>query len=153
MVDPKELRIGNAFTLPHQKYHLIVRGIDPYGRVFYSVGGKIQYLYLSIKDIEPIPLTPEWLKRLGGKYEEWKSFSLRFPSSNNRIEKGYVFNDVYCFIYHGLKKPRFFGRRRTSELDDKRERWEFNEYTQPRYVHEFQNLFFDIAHQELKINP
>lgn len=57
MIEPKELRVGNFVNVPHgdvQIAHFIERG----AHFTDDCGGNWQSL-------KPIPLTPEWLERMG----------------------------------------------------------------------------------------
>ena len=142
MINPQELRIGNYFSQT-----IYAKGIRmPSGAV-----GKIQTLrFESVEwvhynqipaqvetwpitlysEMEPIPLTPEWLERfgfycpfVGGVYESiTRSMDMRF-----RIHK--VSGDLFIIgNYESSARPI-------------------------QYVHQLQNLYFALTGEELTVTP
>lgn len=64
MIDPKELRIGNLVQSPtHNLAIATVSGLQPSSGLIMLVE-VLTYDYFE--SIEPIPLTPDWLVKLGG---------------------------------------------------------------------------------------
>lgn len=80
----------------------------------------------EMPNIEPIPLTEEWLLNAG--FEKLTSIEKGFKSNS------YTYSRGYSFIIHfnnGLLSTNF---------------WQGNE---KKYVHELQNLFFSLTGEEL----
>ena len=115
MIDPKELRIGNwtLVTKPNgEQVAIEIMVVAP------SMG----------KDYSPIPLTPEWLERLGFEkresgvcYEWW-----------NGINE--VTHDWLVSITEMKDNGQFFYRNGKHTI---------------KYVHQLQNLFFALTGEEL----
>lgn len=143
-----ELRIGNFFTSKIYNPELnnpiwIVSSILPefeeIGQV--SVMGRQEEKYKSFgyvivkeSELRPIPLTPEWITKLGfiGVFHKLTGEHSHLPSNYNlngfRIDVEY-----YC----GREEVCYY---------------EFNLHpiTELKYVHQLQNLFFAITGTELK---
>lgn len=130
MIDPKELRIGNWVCF--EQYP------DSHSQVDYQLlSGKIGIW--SDPDIySPIPLTPEWLERLGFKlskaaqevygYELWELN----PEVNSSME-GIGFVNSKMEIYQNEDKEYYDGEN----------------YVVLKSVHQLQNLFFALTSEEL----
>jgi hypothetical protein len=119
MIDPKELRIGNWIRSTAQG-HIQVRANDI---------EKIESVFLKGQDyVQPIPLTTEWLERLGFEkresgvcYEWW-----------NGINE--VTHDWLVSITEMKDNGQFFYRNGKHTI---------------KYVHQLQNLFFALTGEEL----
>ena len=121
-----ELRIGNwvnAFGIEQE----ILIG------VFYSKGADVWFVdHLEIKDIEPIPLTPEWLEKFGFEKNSDESYELI-------TEQGVQFyaskDDDYKYLSVG-----------TLGLEQHLINKELE------HVHQLQNLYYALTNTELEIN-
>lgn len=111
MVDLKELRIGN---------YLNIDGLAaPIGAGWFCASDRGH----TLPKHEPIPLTPEWLERMG--------------FIENSI-KDYCLGGICVFPYHG--EGEWFARIGMGE-----------EGTPLRYAHQLQNLYFALTGKELEI--
>jgi hypothetical protein len=120
-----ELRIGNLVEYKNQ--YINVSGIGPFG---IQSEGK-EYLIIakfSTPDIQPIPLTEEWLLKFGFKWKGLISKG-RYLTIFTPCGKALFFKDNY-FIFSGV----------TIE-------------TQIKYVHQMQNLYFALTGEELTLKP
>ena len=113
-MNAQEIRIGNL--LFRNKLVVTADGLTIHDLAFFpdSIG----------KQYSPIPLTPEWLERMGFKYS----------------------NDLRCFYTgnYSLKETvtgRFHFCQGIAELSTL------------EYVHQLQNLYFALTGTELSINP
>ena len=111
-----ELRIGNWISLNGNSTQVDV--ID-YKQVIATDFGLVE-----LKFIQPIPLTEEWLLKLGAQLDE--------------EDDSFVFTDsgFYVSVNENSEALFFF---KNEEL------CEFN------YVHQLQNLYFALTNEELKI--
>ena len=121
MIAPSELRIGN-YVLIGSLVWTPIDGILS-SQVFACNGVGINYI-----DIDPIPITPEWLERLGF---EWDIYYQGYCDGNYLVNIRE--NGTISFAY---------GKRRHDEM-------QFLPYI--KYVHQLQNLYHAITGNELKI--
>jgi len=126
-----ELRIGNWVHIRQTKNNEQIGGIEENGR-FLTKGYKSSYS--SIECLEPIPITEEWLVKLGGK-----------------IGDNEIYNDsFYCFefdnmaIFVSVIGVVVIAR---SKYDSKSVKLD----VQFKHVHTLQNLFFALTGNELTI--
>jgi len=134
MIEARELRIGN-YLQPKEKAmkELWEQEMDikpkSFGEVtsidndeirLYIDSMEIEFYY---EDIQPIPLTEEWLLKFGFKQN---SFSLNFEN-DTRIS---IYKENNCFI---------------AQIDN-------TVIKEIKYVHEWQNLYFDFTDEELTLN-
>lgn len=112
----EELRIGNWVDLKHEKYEYESFQFD------FDMGLKMEY-------IKPIPITVEWLLKLGFKYHAAdKNYVITtqkdWHNSIKEIEGDWCYNnnfsDANCYFVRELK-----------------------------YVHQLQNLYYAINEEEL----
>lgn len=147
MVKANELRIGNNLIYSNDE------------RLKPELRGKLlkvtadDILFLSQNDVEhvqSIPLTEEWLVKLGFKKQSWNQFDYRFDHVSGKI-CGYVIDNVWCLIpAPGGAKPVFFGRRNTDPR--KLLAWNFEQTGYPPgTVHQLQNLYFALTGEELEV--
>jgi hypothetical protein len=128
MVNAKELMIGNLVSVIDggESRILVIETID-FHKAYVARGRKIHYMY---KEMDPIPLTPEWLDRLG--LVEKDLGIMKLPGTLSVIGRGditiQIVKEAQCLFY----LP--FG------LD-----------TEIRYVHQLQNFYFACTGKELKI--
>jgi len=87
--------------------------------------------------IEPIPLTEEWLVKLGLKCDYLKSYSIK-------IGKDYTEGQIIFSINFLTKKMQITIGNGGEDCD-----WIF--LTIPDFVHSFQNLYFALTGEELTI--
>ena len=130
----KDLRIGNYMHAVHENFSEVVEVLDiSEDEINHSAGwdGVINY------DLEYIPLTEEWLERLGfirpEKFwgDEWRK-DIYWLNADifNEIKVGG--NTVVYQLGIGMSKPRW-------------------QRTQLKYVHQLQNLYYALAEEELTI--
>ena len=121
-----ELRIGNLVT---DKW-----SVGKYPFKIVSIGKTICHYFgnqefsAKYEDLEPIPLTEEWLLKFG--FEKLTDKSRGFNSNSYTYTKG------ISFIVH---------------LNDKLLSVNFWQGNEKKYVHELQNLFFALTGEELTI--
>ena len=90
--------------------------------------------YLLEYEVEPIPLTKEWLVRFG--FEPHSGIYFRTLNYSAYIAIG---NDGSCGLYNSLSD---YNRGNS-----------FNQMKQIDYVHQLQNLYFALTGQELELKP
>ena len=123
MIKANELRIGN---LVNADYLCKVVGIDELGASLIDVNGdESSIVYLTDENIDPIPITEEWLLKFGfegsnGYYLCPKWYKFRFQKNSIIKFKGLIFNN--------------------------------KKVNQLIYIHQLQNLYFAITGEELTIN-
>ena len=124
-MNPKELRIGNRVNLinvlPNEKRERIVQRISPTHLRFNGFGSEFK-----ISDVEPIPLTEEWLGKFGFEKTAYRLVCYE--------------NNKYIFEMTVEEIGGFSGRRKY-----------FVPVTIVEYVHQVQNLYFALTNQELLI--
>lgn len=103
--------------------------------VYVEINERLKFHCLNIEELEPIPLTEEWLMKFG--------FDLVYEKRYIGIK--YKIGDVETDFV--LTHPNVLG------VFEKCFIWEYskNKYKKLQYVHQLQNLFFDITDQELTI--
>lgn len=117
-----ELRIGNCVMDQDESKEIfqvesIEKGEDESDGMYF-INGRWD------DDIDPIPITEEWLLKFG--FEE---------------------DDLHWFNY-GKFSIRIENKRCVSAIKDS-EVW--NQYDMPKYVHQLQNLYFALTGNELEI--
>jgi hypothetical protein len=80
----------------------------------------------SLKDIHPIPLTPEILDKCG--FKERADTGLYSNGKNFFLHHYYLMDDEYCFRYNDYKSYPI------------------------RFLHQLQNLYFALTGEELTVN-
>lgn len=129
MIDLREIRLGNWF---HHNENWCYRrdqgsfGVsEPDGEFDFQFEESDWYAWaestLSERDISPIPITPEWLEKLGftGNCPYWSLADFTISAIGNSL----------FFVSKGNSTP----------VDG----------TVIKYVHQLQNLYFALAHKEL----
>lgn len=135
-----ELRLNNLVTLNHkvreELFHNQIHAQNEYFEVLtiYSDGDILlklddENVELDVKEIEPIPLTEEWLLKFG--------FEKEFDGS---FKKGFI----AIFIDKRFNKNVFL---QTSENSKD---W-FGVDLKIQFVHQLQNLYFALTNKELEI--
>src|SRR5690554_3905088 len=85
---------------------------------------------VSFENVEPIPLTDEWLEKLGALKDEYGDVFIEIDSdSDTRL---YLSTRGYIQLVKSYHCPMF-------------------DYEHIRYVHQLQNLFFCLCGEELHI--
>lgn len=139
-VKANELRIGNL--LKYTNYEKLKE--DRRGKVFEVIPDDIQFLTEvdSCDYIEPIPLTEEWLVRLGLEYEydTMESFKGKKYAKETDEQKHYCIfrnaEEISYFVFNFSSYMAYSHRIKTV-----------------KYVHELQNIFHAITGEELTIKP
>lgn len=152
-MDAQELRIGDFIYFECENLHMTTVGEilsintnldrfksgDDKGKFIYTVNMKDQWGNIrneeQLIDIEPIPLTEEWLLRFGFDDSEYKE---------GYTGVDYKTNLIMDFV---LTKPNFMGEWQnyyTYDLGQHR-------FVALHYVHELQNLFFAVTTTELEL--
>ena len=123
MIDPKELRIGNLVSIMQENNGQIVELHSRTSNI--NILPTKIYSYFPYESLEPIPLTKEWLERLG--FEELWIGRWKHLEGNVDIEK---YNDAGYHL-----------------LCEERTNWSkcYN------YVHQIQTLFWILTGKELTI--
>ena len=124
-VQSKDLRIGNLVFSKETQENQIINGIDSE----YVYLDCITFDYQTLEDIEPIPLTEEWLLKMG--FEEWAGIGYKAPT-----------NTAYWHFSIGLDFIPTIWTGNTITTDG---------YRGCKYVHQLQNLFFALTQKELTI--
>lgn len=123
MIKANELRIGNyVFSLETQNHQRITGLLEE--QPFFDA---ITFDYPNYDEIEPIPLTEEWLFKFG------------FELINNNF---YRSRNCELCLYWTVNKnkmlPEYYGKRLVTGYDFK-------------YVHQLQNLYFALTGSELTV--
>jgi hypothetical protein len=137
MIKTNELRKGNIVN--HLGNFILIESVfgDIVNVYAADMGGGAYIDGIDCKDIEPIPITPEWLKRLGFltmDYEydmiDWArpDTEKRFSISQNGIP---IEKQPFLFEYENG--------------------WGDNIEVEVKHVHELQNLYFWLTSEELTI--
>lgn len=133
IMEAKELRIGNYVDYLGQN-SIITDIVRDHGRYFIDTD-KFRVIFLDSIDLNPIPLTEEWLKKCGFDNSEYKKgyigidvrytdFVLAYPKTH--IEH----SEFFCWTFEQGKLQMF------KEI---------------KYVHQLQNLYFALTGEELTI--
>jgi len=123
-MDPKDLKIDNLIFIPKTNQIAEITGINKHIGVLVNnniFGG------LGFSEIEPIVLTEEWLLKFG--------FQRKDNSSNGASTHK---NGVYIGLM-GMKNDKFCFNAESSS----------NKSVYLNYVHELQNLYFELTKEEL----
>lgn len=134
-----ELRIGNIVNQTGSVQGVVTELRINHARIRYTLAGQLRHSLVSYEHLEPIPLTEEWLVRLG---------MLKYTDS---IPYAYVFN---------LDKKLGFNRFRLQWArygDGVEGFYNLHLYkiqcARVQYVHELQNLYFALTGKELEVKP
>jgi hypothetical protein len=128
MIDSRELRLGNLIYGPSDREETIVAIIGEGWVKLYPgrlTGARFD---AELKDCSGIPLTEEWLIKLG--FEE-------------------VYRSLYTVRYENLQQAQFDYRFNLVE-NLRHLTWRGNT-VQCEYVHQLQNLYYSLTGQELQL--
>jgi len=135
MIKPNELRIGNLVSCRNQIIAIesVVANVI---NISFPSDNDIEGIL--IKDIEPIPLTPEWLERCGFN---WEDSCLKIDLNNARMKLGFqggardkmTLFQTSCPGDGSIITTMHFG------------------WNHPEYVHQLQNLIYALTGEELTI--
>jgi hypothetical protein len=128
-----ELRIGNFVNRMGVITH--INGINK-GVNHYTIRTP-RFRLITTEQIDPIPLTEEWLKRFGFEVRE-SSTAKEFYIGENEITHDWLFSVVWLEKPELIKAPNapFYRNGRHTIY----------------YVHQLQNLFFALTGEELTLN-
>lgn len=141
MIDVKELRIGNYVYYPHMENGTL-KGVGVVSSICETVEenelGSVtlrheKIIALNLGNIEPLTLTKDWLNKLGfpNKQIPYIEDSHRYGELTNfNLKNGFWYADSGYFA-------------RCNKIN----------YNPIKYVHQLQNLFFDLSGEELTIKP
>ena len=146
MIDVKELRIGNYVQDDKGKEievdaTLFVADMDPNG-------------YFDLSDCLPIPITPEWLERLGFENstigDEFIMGSITLRVNKSTEDRMLVCAGQNDGDYGVILETKIIKKSRSKYPPQ-----EAKYYGTPyfKYVHQLQNLYFALIGKELQINP
>lgn len=147
MIDPKELRIGNYLCDPEQENDGVIQveEIRGYGKDGKTIG--IQFRRAScwsvIEEdcgILPIPLTPEWLERMG---------FIDKPAAFDNSSNPYWAKNAVILTYAETPPENTYLPGIGFTYNGKHLVSHVKEWIQ--YVHQLQNLYFSLTGNELEI--
>lgn len=140
MIDPKELRIGNLVNT--QDGHGVVRAVN----LFIATVDVMNCVSEFTDDaLSPIPITPEWLERLGfvnrqNEFDEWGIKIFDDPHRPN----SYFYTG--WFVIYAEYKDQIIDHF-VCNMGDYRNETD----AKFKYVHQLQNLFYCLTGQELTV--
>lgn len=126
-MNANELRVTNIVSYEGKEMSIAMIGISKV-----SLFKKNGFLHdANLDEINPIPITEEWLLKFGGEIE------------------GNGYNDI-CIVFPNNKNSRL-------SMKDDFIQWTTHhsphaDFQHIKYVHQLQNLYFALTNQELKIN-
>ena len=121
----EELRIGNYIDIYNHEYKIGLIAAKTVGLTFINK----QILECSILDINPIPITEEWLLKFGFYYQASdKNYVVKSKQENyNSIKK---IDSAWCYNNDDSDAACYF----VAEL---------------KYIHQLQNLYYALNEEEL----
>jgi len=136
-MEANELRIGNLIKYSEDGTIFTVGSIEERG---FTVQNDEETTWIEAEEFEPLQLTEEWHIKFGGIKNGFNNFEYVLPRKNN-IDLKMVFSGDYIMLRQGE------GNRH----DDIISIWNKDLVGRDPYVHEFQNLFFALAGEELNV--
>jgi hypothetical protein len=127
MIQANELRIGNLVTWEDEPNRILKVDEIGYNRWVRFENGDGSIIDDEECNLQPIPITEEWLLRFG--------FELELKEGNQNEYRVYSFNQITYNTNHG---------------------WWWNKChleVQPNNIHQLQNLFFALTGEELQFKP
>lgn len=154
MINVNELRIGNVLYAKTQGLNGIVSKID-------NCSFNTREIHLTIKEadndnwgfwveeLEPIPLTEELLLRCGFEAVKF-SYIKRVKATHHKVET------IELFVNTDKTMPYWYLHFRQGD-DENRDNWHKSDFVLLRrdiqYLHQLQNLYFDLTNKELTLKP
>lgn len=138
MIDVRELRIGNVFkTSDCENFRVgeIYKKEDGLYRTENDIDCNESFLYGVVEDLQPIPLTEELLVKCGMNECDDACF-VRYAYRNGKFKM----NIMIC----GLKKYIL-------SINDIENRCQICN-VEVKYLHQLQNIYFDLTGKELEVN-
>lgn len=132
MVDIRELRIGNFFKTPFSdnfSVDEIYKNEDGFYCVKNNIGCNVSYLCGFVEDLQPIPLTEELLLKCGFNVECYE-FQIK-EQLLLTIEDFWILYNTRTNFYVVI----FFNKA----------------FKQIEYMHQLQNIYFDLTGKELEV--
>ena len=142
-MNPTELRIGNLLLRDGNLDEVtgIFHQFDTETKNLYFIQGKNNLDY-QIEDFKPIPITEEWLIKLGFTKRNDNWFGIDFYTE--LLE----FSEEFCLSYNlSSKRCGFY---ETSEKEY--EQYPIFTAKLINHIHQLQNLYFELTGKELTIN-
>lgn len=143
MIKVEELRIGNLVYRNTEDFTPIDKKVIEWPEsIWYRIGDCLEYN----EWFEPIPLTEDWLVKLGGRLiGEGKNGGNRYSFKSTGIDWGFVIEPSF------EKGKWFFGHEywdARDEADNHKPHWCCYDL---EYVHTFQNIMHSLTNQELTL--
>jgi hypothetical protein len=141
MINPKELRIGNTIYCVTSKLNVTVSYPHPAQcivDIFREDEISAEFVHGDLEEFEPIPITPEWLKKLG--------FEKSNTSPYRDCDAFVIFKDAGRLIWcaGNLFKPTHVSFIKITSYD-------FLTDPHPiKYIHRLQNAIYFLTGMELK---
>ena len=141
---PMQIRLGNFICpvstrgdihIPITNTHHRVSAIDVFGTIKIIVPKKVEELSFKFGEYAGIPITPEWLLRLGWQYLQGRTdgeitkdafkarLEIDWDSKGMKIKSRYMDLEQYRYLDH------------------------------IQYVHQLQNLYYFLEGEELEVKP
>ena len=128
-----ELRIGNYIQDFNDNMLEVIGLHEPLIYSIYPIGLKTNKTTTNAKEIEPIPLTEEWLLKFG--FEKTKQGSVKIYNAYVKNEYSLTKNKILDLWNFCINEPSH----QTAFLNN------------IIYVHQLQNLYFALTGEELKV--
>lgn len=147
MINPKELRIGNYLYGNHKLQEVVM--IDRDGYIVTNCSGyvgRMGYEPLELESFDPIPITEEWLVKLGFEIcEEEDCYEISYQTDCHYPDKNYL-------TIYGLKSGVL-----NVCISDMHNISYASNYTETllgeiQHIHQLQNLYFALTREELTLN-
>ncbi len=163
MINPNELRIGNLLMWENEFEEIeAITGIFKLGDDQYYIN--FQKGSAQLYEFMPIPITPEWLLKLGFEQKTtygWLGNGADYqPETSGTNYTDFVYNENgYTFIYRYIES--FYTDKKGNKKSDlgtailnggnyykKTNEGDINLHL-PKYVHQLQNIYFSLTGKEL----
>lgn len=137
-ISANELRIGNYVTDHLGRTQKVAETRSDAYICYLSNGVKLKY---KLNTTQPIPLTEEWLLKLGLKRGGYDMIEVWHPDKPRFVMVGYLDDE---------EDNDYLGWNYNHEGTTEEEYGSSRIYI--RYVHQLQNLYFALCGEELKLN-
>jgi hypothetical protein len=132
MINPKECRIGNWVAYPSNDFY-------PYGQVT----ARDFILPDFWENCSPISIAPEWLERAGFEKDGFNQYGIDLPKTLSLSERRIYFAGDYLYLQESDSRGRNV---------DLVTLWN-RDIMRAFSLHKLQNLYLELAGQELAISP